>query len=404
MKILYVSSVVCVPCVGAEGAGGSTHTYEVARHLARLGHRVFVACKRCRQQLKVEEKESIVFYRLFSWDGFVYQVVRRNTLTRRLARVPYYTIRSLFHAWLLIRWATKHGIELIYERSSQSTIAATLCSWALGIPLVLEVNDHSFQPLAMKLCRAIVTPDVGSIPLPFRKKVLQMEWAVNTAAFHPDVECEWVRRKYAVSKNILALFVGSGLPWHGLDDIVKAAQLLRKKELPIVFVIVGSGEQVRALQKEVEQNGMLDSFRFAGAVDYELIPAFIAAADITLAPYNSRLAKDNRHQTASPMKLFEYMACGKPVITTPVVNTRGILTHGESAWIVSQDSPAALADAVEKLASNAELRHSLGENARRAVVNMYSWTSHCANLQNLFLRVQIDSATRSVSENFTPIC
>lgn len=383
MNILYVASVIGLPWKGGGGSGGSTHTYEVATHLAARGHKVLVACRRFQKQRRFERLGTLVLCRIFDWEGAPYRLLKANRTVWNITRVPYYAIRSILHTASLVWLALVHRIDLVYERSAGSTIAGVLAARVLRIPLVLEVNDHSINPLVMNWCQAIVTPDLSSIPNRHHPKVLQLEWGVNTEVFRPGVECRWVRERFATEGRIVALFVGSGLPWHGLDDILEASIVLAQKDCPIVFMVVGDGERIQHLQEEVQRLGLEESFRFVGPFEHECIPAIVGAADIALAPYNSLLSKGNRHLIASPIKMFEYMACGKPVITTPLVNTRGILTHGDSAFIVPADSPTILADAIQLLAKDPLARQRLGQKARQAV-EKYSWTVHCGYLDELF--------------------
>lgn len=387
MNILYIASVVSVPCEMGEGSGGSTHTSEVARHLTLLGHRVFIACKRSESQSKLEGRDSVVFYRMFDWRTVAYNWLVHRPSIWKLARVPYYALRTIRHTWLLIIFAITRKVDVVYERTSESTLAGTLCAAILRLPFVIEVNDHSLSSLTLRACRAIVTPDRDSIPAPFRSKVLQIEWGVDTSMFHSNVECAWVKQQYIIPVDLtLALFVGSGLPWHGLGDVLKAARLTLARGLPIMYMVVGGGTEIQNLRHEIEHDGLREVFRFTGPLDYELVPAVMAAADITLAPYNSLLSINNRHCIASPLKVLEYMASSKPVITTELANGRKRLKHRISAWIIPENSPAALADAIEILAGDNALRSAIGRNARDEV-EQHSWRAHCAQLEGLFLAI-----------------
>lgn len=385
MNILYIVSVISVPHCGGEGSGGSTHAYEVARHLAARGHRVVVACRRAPGQAREERLNNVVLHRIFEPGGRVQRIFQAHAWLWKLARIPYYALRSAAHTLRLLQLARNEGIEIIYERSAASTVAGTLAAALLRLPLALEVNDFSVLTCSLRACQAVVTPDRSGIPAFAREKVLPLEWGVNTEFFHPRAPDGWVRQQFKLGATITAIFVGSGLAWHGLDDIVDAATLLQRRGQPMVFLVVGGGACIEEQQKRVRRLGLSAAFRFTGAVPYESVPALMAAADIALAPYNRLLARAGRERMASPIKLFEYMSAGKAVVTTPVGNRRRLVAHGISGWVVAENSPPALAEALEHLAADSGLRQRLGENARRAALEKYSWAAHCRQLESLFL-------------------
>lgn len=385
MNILYIASVVSVPHCGGEGSGGSTHAWEVARHLAAHGNRILLACRRAPGQASEERLGNIRLCRIFQPGGRWPVFLQTHPPLWKLARIPYYALRSLAHAFHLLRLARSEQIEIVYERSAASTLAGTLAATLLRRPLVLEVNDFSVSACSLRACQAVVTPDRGSIPAFARERVLPLEWGVNTDVFHPRADGSRVRQQYRLGEKPTAIFVGSGLAWHGLDDLIDAAALLLRWRRPIIFLVVGGGGGIEEQQKRVRQLGISEAFRFTGAVPYESVPALLAAADVALAPYNRLLGRQGRERMASPIKLFEYMAAGKAIITTAVGNCRQLIVHGVSGWAVGENSPQDLAQALDLLAGDSSLRQRLGANARRAAVEKYSWAAHCRRLENLFL-------------------
>jgi glycosyltransferase involved in cell wall biosynthesis len=70
---------------------------------------------------------------------------------------------------------------------------------------------------------------------------------------------------------------------------------------------------------------------------------------------------------ASPLKIFEYMACGRAIVAPDQPNIREILVDGETALLFDPDDPAALWRAIRRLAGDPDLREALGQSARRAL-------------------------------------
>ena len=386
MRICYIASAIEVPCRAGLGSGGSTHTHEVGRTLAEMGDVVHLLCRRASPEHAERERlGNMEVHRRFGWESAPGRILKRHAVLWKLARVPYYLLHTLLDTVWIARLGRRERFHVIYERSSSATLAGTCASWLLGIPLILEINDEGYRPVSLRLARKIVTPDPDAIRPGVRHKVAALEWGANTRWFHPSITGTGVRRRYGIERRDVILFAGSGLPWHGLREIIKAAPLVVRKADNPLFLIVGTGPEISACRQMVVASGLAEWFRFAGAVEYAEVPAYIAACDIALAPYTSQLAQNRRHRFASPLKVFEYMAGGKPVIVTRVANTRGIIEDSVTGLVIPEDSPDALAAAILRLLGEPELRERLGKHARAAAETKFSWEKHCCELRAIFL-------------------
>lgn len=396
MRICYVASLIEIPHRDGLGSGGSTHAHEVARHLQAGNHHVVVVCRRPQAGGPTRTVvRNVQLYRLFSWDSVWYARARVAkpevaALLRRAAPI-FFLWRSLVHLVGLLRFVARDDVDIVYERSSKATNAATLVSVLCRKPLVLEVNDHLFTQLSLQRARRIVTPAAEMIPARFRSKVVALDWGVDTERFHPHVDGEPARRACGLSDERVLLFVGSGLAWHGLEDMIRAATIVHRAEDGVVLVVVGGGTHIDRYRREVDDRGVSSSFRFTGAVPHQDVPSYVAAADVTLAPYNSELAEHGQRRFASPMKVLEYMACAKPVVVTDVGNARGFVEDGRSGLVVPADAPDALADAILRLLRSPDLRARLGASARTEA-ERHSWAEHCARLEEAFRRARAGAA------------
>ncbi len=386
MRICYIASTIEIPYRTGLGSGGSTHTCEVTETLASMGDEVHVLCRRSfRKQAKTERQRGMVIHRMFCWDSAVYGFLKSHALLWKAARIPYYAFRAILDTLRILRLARKERFAVIYERSAASALAGTCTAWILRTPLVLEINDQDYQPLALSVARKIVTPELKMIPLHARKKASALEWGVNTLMFHPNIDGNSVRREYGIEQREVILFVGSGLPWHGLREIVEAAPFVLRAAARAVFLIVGGSSEIEDWKRVVKQRGLQEWFRFTGAIEYAKVPAYVATADIALAPYNSHLAEHDRHRFASPLKVLEYMAAGKALVVTRVANVRQTIEDGLTGLVVPEDSADALAVAILQLLQSPGLRRTLGANARAAAEAKFSWAKHCSLLRELFV-------------------
>ncbi|MCS7072342.1 MAG: glycosyltransferase, partial [Anaerolinea sp.] len=158
----------------------------------------------------------------------------------------------------------------------------------------------------------------------------------------------------------------------GVDVLVRA--LAGLDAVPAALALVGGpDEAAQALHADwIAAGGRADRFLYAGQVAPERVPVYLAAFDVCVMPLPAT-AHFARH--ASPLKLFEYMASGRPIVATALPAFCEILTDGETALLVPPDNPKALARAVRDLYVDPTLRHRLGQRAREMVLSRYTWAA-----------------------------
>jgi glycosyltransferase involved in cell wall biosynthesis len=124
--------------------------------------------------------------------------------------------------------------------------------------------------------------------------------------------------------------------------------------------------------------------RRLGTVSYERMPQIVAASDVGVAPYDTRRLRQLRLGFYwSPLKVFEYMACGLPTVTIPRAPLSEVVRDGEEGLHFREADPADLARVLVRLAGDRGLRARLGGKARARVVERYSWARHCEQLESL---------------------
>jgi len=166
--------------------------------------------------------------------------------------------------------------------------------------------------------------------------------------------------------KLLVFFYGKFTPLQGLPYILKAAARLATHS-DIAFEIVGSG-QLSAEMKALAADLLLENVTFIDWVEYPKLPLHIARADVCLGIFGDT-AKAAR---GVPVKAFDAMAMGRPIINGDSAASREVFTHGESAWLVPMGDDAALAEAILKLKRDPELRARLAAGARRVFEERYS--------------------------------
>lgn len=270
-----------------------------------------------------------------------------------------------------------------------------------GARLVLEVNapivDYPRSPKA-RLDRAllvepmrrwrerqvraadlVVSPSRSILP-PWLApdRVLEIEWGADTSRFKPVPG----GIRWSAGGSLTCVFAGAFRAWHGAIHLVTAIRTLRSRGIADVgAVFVGDGPERAAVQNAARG---LTGVTFTGALPHERMPAALAAADVGIAPFD--VARHPPLQLAfywSPLKIFEYMATGLPIVAPALPRLRQLVAHDVEGLLYDPERSEGLADALAVL-RDPDVRRRMGEAARRRAEAEYSWSAHCARLDRAF--------------------
>jgi glycosyltransferase involved in cell wall biosynthesis len=186
----------------------------------------------------------------------------------------------------------------------------------------------------------------------------------------------------------LLLYLGTLAPWQGIDFLLDAfKRVVAQRPIKLQILGVGRREWRKTLEKQVRKLGLTERVEFLPPVPHEQVPAVIHAADVGVAP----LAPTERNlvQGCCPVKIFEYMACGKPIVAANLPVVREILTHEEDALLYKIDKPSRLAVCLMRLAEDGELRQRLGENALRKVREQFGWQRAQESLMQVYTSIEV---------------
>jgi glycosyltransferase involved in cell wall biosynthesis len=176
------------------------------------------------------------------------------------------------------------------------------------------------------------------------------------------------------------VFVGSLKKWHGVENAISVAERLIENNDGIRLLVLGDGPERPFLRNVVAEKGLEKRVTFLGKVKYDQVPLYIGTATACLALYNR---KSNDRSGLRPLKIFEYMACGRPVVTTDVGNLRSVIGKHKCGLIVEPGDLDAMSEAVMNLVRDPNLARELGENGRKAAVRYYSWRAISEELQSI---------------------
>ena len=139
---------------------------------------------------------------------------------------------------------------------------------------------------------------------------------------------------------------------------------------------------VKALQAFIDSEGISENVIFTGLVPYKKIPQHIAAMDIVLAPYS-----ELDFFYYSPLKIFEYMACGKAVVTTGIGQILDLIKDGETGLLCEPDNIDEMISKINSLIFDDSKRVTMGKAARQYIINNHSWDAQAQRLLSICLKV-----------------
>jgi glycosyltransferase involved in cell wall biosynthesis len=376
VKILYAALDQRVPGT----TGGSVHVTAVADGLAARGHAVTVLTSA-------------------GAGPFPAGAVRWETMGPPLG-VKY--LRA-WRAGAVEAAARRCGADVIIERYYNFGGEGVRAARATGALAVLEVNapviDYPGSPKSWidrallvepmrrwrdhlcGLADLIVTPTAAILPPHVApERIVEVEWGADTNRFRPGAGGP---AAYPAWDGVTAVFAGAFRAWHGAASLVRAARTLQAwGRRDIRVVLIGDGPEHARVS--VEARG-LDRVLLTGALPHADMPAALAAAHIGVAPFDvSAHAPLQLAFYWSPLKVFEYMAAGLPVVAPVIDRLAAIVRDGEEGVLFGQSEPDGLAHALARLAGQPDLRQRMGAAARARAVSAFSWQAHCARLEAAF--------------------
>jgi glycosyltransferase involved in cell wall biosynthesis len=195
------------------------------------------------------------------------------------------------------------------------------------------------------------------------------------------------RPPLAGSGGIRVGYTGSLLKGKGMEIIIPLSSACTGFEFHIVG---GKSADVEAMKAQLPpgQGNVI----FYGNVPHRDIPGYLLQFDILIAPYlrgvfvKSATDSNNIAMWMSPLKIFEYMSSGKPILTSDLPVLKEILRHRENAYLCDPGDVASWKEGLSALSGDPALARTLGENAKRDFTNLYTWKSRAANILNSITR------------------
>jgi glycosyltransferase involved in cell wall biosynthesis len=289
--------------------------------------------------------------------------------------------------WKIARVLRRETHDLLYERYSYFNFGGILASKLFRIPAILEVNIVTtlndvrrleFRRIARYIEEKLLrSADAIFVVSDFLKDHL-VSRGVNADKIHVQPNAfsaagerpagsQVVDESLAtlISGKVVIGFLGRLVPWYRLDCLLNVFHAIHRRYPNTCLMLVGDGTERRRLESMAGELGIDESVRFCGEMSHEQALGLLERIDIGVIP--------STNPWGSPMKLFEYMGMGVPVVAPALDVITSVMHDGAHGRVFPFDDFAAMEAALEELIVDPDLRKQMGENARAHVMENHTW-------------------------------
>jgi glycosyltransferase involved in cell wall biosynthesis len=390
VRLLYLADIR-FPLERANGI----QTIETCHALARRGHLVTLVV---RPDTRKPPRDPLTFYGL--------EAIPQLRLARTAAAGPAWARRLQYLLHALTRALLTDRADLVLTRDLGIADMLLALPRPVRSPVIYE--SHGFAPTV-----GASLPDLlGRAPrasarkqrrlLARERRVWQRAdgYVTMTAGLAAELEQRFGRRRHVTTipdgartaggsgaswepgPVPVVAYAGHLYPWKGVDVVINALALVPE----VVGLIVGGydGEpDLERTRKLAARTRVEPRVRFTGQVPPSDVAGHLASADILVLP-NPGTAISTRY--TSPLKLFEYMAAGKPIVASDLPAIREVLRDRENAVLFEAGNPQALAEALKLVVQDRALGGRVARQAREEAAH-YSWDRRAERLEALMERV-----------------
>lgn len=314
-------------------------------------------------------------------------------------------VRSIWSGFWLAQAKAHYGYKLLYEVNGLPSIEMKYHYPALrGTPALDKIREQELATLHLAdavICPSHVTASYLASLGVAAEKITVIPNGIDPQFFQPSAATsnrQGTTNHRPESHNVQSptstyqlpsptiLYLGTLADWQGIDTLIAALPLVLA-EKPVQLRLVGPGRkpQLKSLQKRLHKLGLDMHVSLEPPVPHDQTPALITPADICVAPlgYNDR----NVNQGCCPIKILEYMACGRPIIAADLPVVRELVSAGREALLFSPDDPADLARQILTVLADSDLAEALGANAAARAHQYFTWPMAQARLESVYQKL-----------------
>jgi len=351
-------------------AANAVNVMKMASAFANLGHEVIV--------IAIEGDNSIDCLELFKHYG-----VKNNF---KIIRTTYPRVKlgGIVWGFLMLRIVVRTKPDLIFARDSFGALLSAL----IGFNVFFEAHGapHGRDKILFKFLFSLKRIKKIVVISKSLRDYLSGRYGIDNSKIiiAPDaVDESWItNRENALGfrkelgykeSDFLIGYTGSLYKGRGIELIMEIA---KRRQLD-KFIIIGGPSKEREIFKKQANNFGLNNISFKNYVPHSLLPKYLFICDILLMPYQRKLKTANNgpdtSKFMSPLKMFEYMATGKPIIASNLDVIKEILVNERNSLLVEPDNTSQWCNAIKKLESDSKLAYSLGKIATDDV-RKFTWS------------------------------
>lgn len=312
--------------------------------------------------------------------------------------------------------------DFIYERICIGNYAGALLSHELKIPYIVEYNgseiamkrsfsnsDYQYsgfyllaeqaafkQATLISVVSQVVADDLIGRGVP-KEKILVNPNGADPDFYSPvdEKRKQALKDKFSWRNKTVIGFIGTFGGWHGIDVLAQALPLLCQNNPEARFLLIGDGNFRHLIDEVITKNALSNQIFITGIIPQHEAIDYLQACDIYISPHSSHMI--NSPFFGSPTKIFEYMALGGGIIASDLMQIGHVLSPAlaaetisyftgsitnERAILCAPGNTKQFVDAVTFLIKHPDIRQKLGNNARQAFLEHYTWEKHAERLFN----------------------
>lgn len=294
----------------------------------------------------------------------------------------------------LFRRLASHRPDCIYTRQLSYSFVPPLLARVFGVKHCLEVNGVLYDELQLVNASSIrllliktisrincaLTHGISATVVETKDRLIELYGtkaekieiiscdAANHHNFQPGDGATARRELGLAEDDFIVGFIGALYAWHGMDLFLAAVPEIAASVEHFRLVVVGDGVELDRLKLQARELDIEQYVILTGQVSYQRAPIYIRAFDVGISFF-----KPVRPVPGIPMKMYEYMACGVPVIASNFKGYGPVASSVGAGLTVESQDPGKIAEAVCTLAKDPALRLAMGEKGRKAVEERFNW-------------------------------
>jgi glycosyltransferase involved in cell wall biosynthesis len=196
----------------------------------------------------------------------------------------------------------------------------------------------------------------------------------------PERVLAGLRSALGLEGRVVIAYAGTlALHNHPVDLLLDAFRIVAEREPAAALLLIGGGEDLPLLRRRAQELGLIARVRFTGQLGQRLVPALLGLASLSVDPVHD----DEVARARSPLKIFESMALGVPVVAGDAGDRATLLAQGRAGILVPPSDPVALAAALLALLGDEPRRQALAATALRHV-QRYRWERLAAEWEGVY--------------------